>query len=328
MNFSEERIIEMLKDSNLPDGALGIGDDCAIISQDEHSSWLISTDALVEDVHFSINTISPENLGSKSMSVNISDIAAMGGTPKFVVISCAIPNHLDNSFIKRFVSGIKEQATKHNIYILGGDTTASKSKFFISITIIGKANNNKIKYRSSAKIGDYICITGAPGTSAAGLELTKNMHLPKNEDEKYLINKHVAPYIYLQESQYLANFNSVHAMMDCSDGLNKDLSRICKQSNCSANIAVDRIPIDDKLQKVCVKNNWDVYQFLLTGGEDYYLIFTLDPKYFTDICEKYFTEFNKKFHHIGNIVTKTTQQISYFNNGAKYLNIYQDFKHF
>jgi thiamine-monophosphate kinase len=328
MNFSEENIIEMLKESTLPNGVLGIGDDCAVIPQNEHSSLLISTDALVEDVHFSISTISPENLGSKSISVNISDIAAMGGIPKFVFISCAIPNHLDNSFIKRFISGIKEQATKHNIHILGGDTTASQSKLFISITIIGEANNNKIKYRSSAKIGDYICVTGMPGASAAGLELTKNMHSPKSEDENYLINKHVAPYIYLQESQYLANFNNVHAMMDCSDGLNKDLSRICKQSDCSANIVIDKIPIDDKLQRVCVKNNWDAYQFLLTGGEDYYLIFTLDPKYFKDICEKYFTKFNKKFHHIGNIIAKNAQQISYFNNGAKYLNIHQDFKHF
>ena len=328
MNFSEERIIEMLNESNLPNGVLGIGDDCAVIPQNEHSSWLISTDALVEDVHFSTSTISPENLGSKSIGVNISDVAAMGGTPKFVFISCAIPNYLDNSFVKRFISGIKEQTTKHNIHILGGDTTASKSKFFISVTIIGEANNNKIKYRSSAKIGDYICITGMPGASAIGLELTKNMNLPKNEDEKYLINKHVAPYIYLQESQYLANFNSVHAMMDCSDGLNKDLSRICKQSDCSANIVIDEIPIDGKLQRVCTKNNWDAYQFLLTGGEDYYLIFTLESKYFEDICEKYFTKFNKKFHNIGNIVAKNAQQISYFNNGAKYLNIHQDFKHF
>lgn len=328
MNFSEERIIEMLNESNLPNGVLGIGDDCAVIPQNEHSSWLISTDALVEDVHFSTSTISPENLGSKSIGVNISDVAAMGGTPKFVFISCAIPNYLDNSFVKRFISGIKEQTTKHNIHILGGDTTASKSKFFISVTIIGEANNNKIKYRSSAKIGDYICITGMPGASAIGLELTKNMNLPKNEDEKYLINKHAAPYIYLQESQYLANFNSVHAMMDCSDGLNKDLSRICKQSDCSANIVIDEIPIDGKLQRVCTKNNWDAYQFLLTGGEDYYLIFTLESKYFEDICEKYFTKFNKKFHNIGNIVAKNAQQISYFNNGAKYLNIHQDFKHF
>jgi thiamine-monophosphate kinase len=328
MNFSEERIIEMLKESNLPNGVLGIGDDCAVIPNNANNSWLISTDALVEDVHFSISTISAEDLGSKAISVNISDVAAMGGTPKFVFISCAIPDHLDNVFMKRFISGIKEQTKKHNIHLLGGDTTASKSKFFISVTIIGQANNNKIKYRSTAKIGDNICITGMPGASAAGLELTKNIQSLICEDDKYLINKHFAPHIYLQESQYLANFNSVHAMIDCSDGLNKDISRICTQSNCSININVDMIPIDDRLQRICAKNNWDLYKFLLTGGEDYYLIFTIDSKDFANIHAQYFKKFDKNFHCIGNVVAKGNEEISYFKYGAKYTNIYQDFKHF
>ena len=115
MNFSEERIIEMLKESNLPNGVLGIGDDCAVIPNNANNSWLISTDALVEDVHFSISTISPKDLGSKAISVNISDVAAMGGTPKFVFISCAIPDHLDNVFMKRFISGIKEQTITQKI---------------------------------------------------------------------------------------------------------------------------------------------------------------------------------------------------------------------
>jgi thiamine-monophosphate kinase len=328
MNFSEERIIEMLKGYNLPTGVLGIGDDCAVIPNDANKSWLISTDALVEDVHFSISTISSKDLGSKSISVNMSDIAAMGGVPKFVFISCAIPGYLDNIFIKGFISGIKEQTTKHNIHLLGGDTTASKSKFFISVTIIGEANNNKIKYRSTAKIGDYICITGMPGASAAGLDLTKNIQSLICEDDKYLINKHIAPHIYLQESQYLANFSSVHAMIDCSDGLNKDISRICKQSNCSANINVDKIPIDDKLQRVCANKNRDLYKFLLTGGEDYYLIFTIDSRDFADIHGQYFKKFNKKFHCIGSVTAKSDKEILYFKHGVKYTNPYQDFKHF
>jgi len=275
MNLSEEDIINTLKERALPGDIVGIGDDCAVIPKNKNISWLISTDALVEDVHFSLNTITAYELGVKSVKVNVSDIAAMGGIPKFIFVASAIPTNIDNSFIKNLTDGIKQQCKNYNIYLLGGDTTASKSKLFISITIIGESERKKIKYRSSAKIGDCICITGNPGLSAAGLDLLLNKIIPKEKEENDLIKFHISPYIYINESNFLANFSEVNAMIDCSDGLNKDLTRICEQSNCSASINLEKIPVDKNLLKVCPKKNSDLNKYLLSGGEDYYLIFTI-----------------------------------------------------
>ena len=328
MDFSEDNIINILKEQNLPRNINGIGDDCAVIPKNKNISWLISTDALIEDVHFSLNTITPYDLGAKSVKVNISDITAMGGTPKFVFISCAIPKNIDYSFITNFISGIKKQATDYNIYLLGGDTTASKSKLFISITIIGQSENNKIKYRSSAKISDFVCITGRPGLSASGLDLINTKSLQNDKYIKELINSHISPYIYLNESNFLANFSKINAMIDCSDGLNKDISRICEASNCSINIYLDEIPIDNNLLKICQKFNWDVNKYLLSGGEDYYLIFTINSKFYEKISKEYLSKFNKKFYKIGTVIQKKEKLISYFQNGIEFQNHYKDFNHF
>lgn len=116
MNLSEEDIINILKERTLPGDIVGIGDDCAVIPKNKNISWLISTDALVEDVHFSLNTITAYELGVKSVKVNVSDIAAMGGIPKFIFIACAIPANIDNSFIKNLTDGIKQQCKNYNIY--------------------------------------------------------------------------------------------------------------------------------------------------------------------------------------------------------------------
>ncbi|MSO14225.1 thiamine-phosphate kinase [Rickettsiales endosymbiont of Trichoplax sp. H2] len=328
MSLSEEDIINILKESNLPGDIVGIGDDCAVIQKNKNISWLISNDALAEDVHFSLNTITAYELGIKSVKVNASDIAAMGATPKFIFVACAIPQNIDNSFIKNLIDGIKQQCKNYNIYLLGGDTTASKSKLFISITIMGESESKKIKYRSSAKIGDYICITGNPGLSAAGLDLVSNKIMRKKKEENDLIQFHISPYIYINESNFLANFSEVNAMIDCSDGLNRDLTRICEQSNCSANINLEKIPVDKNLLKVCQKNNSDLNRYLLSGGEDYYLIFTINSNFYEKISKEYLSKFNKKFYKIGEIVKKKGKLISYFQNEIKYKNPYEDFDHF
>ena len=328
MLYTEEDIVEFFKQQPLPDKVFGIGDDCAVIPKDYQSSWLISTDALVEDVHFTLNTISPQNLGAKSVKVNVSDIVAMGGTPRFILFSCAIPPYLDNSFIKGYIEGIKNEIAKYGIYSIGGDTVSSKSKFFISVTIIGEAKNDKIKYRYTAKIGDIICLTGKPGLSAMGLELLNRNIKQEDESSKRLIEKHHLPYIYLKEGKFLAQHQCVHAMMDCSDGLNKDLSRLCIASNCSANVLIDQIPVDHDLEIVSKEHHWDINQFLLTGGEDYILIFTVQAEELQSLSDAYLSTLYKKFYQIGRIVPKKEQNIFYSINGVPFLNTYQNFKHF
>ena len=328
MSYTEEGIIEFFKQKSLPDKVFGVGDDCAVIPKDSKSSWLISTDGLVEDVHFSLNTISPQNLGAKSVKVNISDIAAMGGIPRFILFSCAIPPHLNDSFIEKYIEGVKNQISQYGIYGIGGDTVSSKSKFFISVTIIGEAKNDRIKYRHTAKIGDIICLTGKPGLSATGLKLLNKQIKPTSEVSKRLIEKHHLPYIYSEEARFLAQYQDVHAMMDCSDGLNKDLNRLCIASNCSASISVEQIPMDQDLEAVSKESNWDINEFLLTGGEDYILIFTVNSKALQFLDDTYLSRFNKKFYQIGHTISKKEKSVFYSMGGMPFANTYQDFKHF
>ena len=328
MLYTEEDIIGFFKQQSLPNEILGIGDDCAVIPKDSKSSWLISTDTLVEDVHFTLDTISPQNLGAKSVKVNVSDIAGMGGIPKFILFSCAIPSHLNDSFIEQYIEGVKNEISQYGIHSIGGDTVLSKSKFFISVTIIGEAKNNEIKYRHTARVGDIICLTGKPGLSSAGLELLNKDVKQRDKVSKRLIEQHCLPYIYLEEARFLAKCKDVHAMMDCSDGLNKDLSRLCIASNCSANVFIEQIPKNQGLEIASKENNWDVNKFLLTGGEDYILIFTVHPEGLQPLSDAYLSTFNKEFYQIGRIIAKKEKNIFYSVDGTPFLNTYQDFKHF
>lgn len=261
---------------------LGIGDDCAVYNSDKYRYQVISTDALVEGIHFDLKTHTAKILAQKSLSVNLSDIAAMGAEPKFALISLAIPKSLSFKFLEQFYIGLDQVSSKYNLEIIGGDTVSSPKHLFINIAIFGQAKKNRLFTRKGAKPGDKIYVTGCLGDSSLGLKILsspkKKWKGPKTL-QKVLINKHLSPTPRVGFSQQLANSKlAVTSMIDISDGLIQDLGHICNQSNVGADLIESNFPRSEALVRFSKINNLQIKNFVFSGGEDYELLFTLSPK--------------------------------------------------
>jgi thiamine-monophosphate kinase len=284
---------------SLKEGIVGIGDDCAVIPKSgSDEAWLISTDMLVEGVHFLTSKMSPVQLGAKVLIVNLSDIAAMGGSPRFCFLSMALPSDLEVSWIEDFFKGFRNICSLYDVLLLGGDTTHSLNGITLSVTIIGDAKITDIKKRSTAMPGDLIAVTATLGDSAAGLECL----LKKNPSFDYLLNQHLAPKPYLAEGRFLAKEQSVHSMMDVSDGLASDLLRITESSNCKARIDLEKIPLSRELILFSEKEKVDPIEYAVCGGEDYCLIFTFEKRQLAELIASYSEKFRKPFYVIGEVL--------------------------
>ncbi|MCR5326010.1 MAG: thiamine-phosphate kinase [Bacteroidales bacterium] len=261
--------------SNVPDGVIGIGDDCAVIPQKEGLDTLVTTDLLVEDRHFLLDDIGPFDLGWKSAAVNISDIAAMGGRPESAFLSIALPGCIDSEWVERFIAGFMELADRYGVALLGGDTSASPDKLFINITLLGSCRHGAALTRSGARPGDLVCVTGTLGDSAAGLTLILE-HSPDAVD--YLRERHYHPEPRVREGIALAATAGVHSMMDISDGIASDLPHILEASEVGAEIDLRRLPLSQELMDICAVRGWDAAELAVGGGEDYELLLTVAPE--------------------------------------------------
>lgn len=259
-----------------PEGILGIGDDCAVIPRDADSDFLVSTDLLVENVHFLLKDIPPRDLGWKSAAVNFSDIAAMGGSPVGSFLSLALPSSVTDEWIGLFMEGYREMSEAAGAPLLGGDTTRSPGKLCVNVTVIGECGHGRAVLRSGARTGDLICVTGTLGNSAAGLKLIIE-GLDGAELEKKFIAAHYHPEPRLDEGSALSDAG-VHCMMDISDGLGSDLRHILNASGKGATIYTGKIPLDGELVGICSKYGWRALELAVNGGEDYELLFTVDKR--------------------------------------------------
>lgn len=271
--MDEFELIESIKARfAVPVGVTGIGDDCAVIPQTTGFDTLVSTDLLVEGVHFLLGDIAPELLGWKSAAVNFSDIAAMGGSPVGTFLSIALPADLPEGWVTMFIKGYKELSDLSGAPLLGGDTTSSPNGLNINVTVLGSCRHGCSKLRSAAADGDLICTTGCLGDSAAGLHAI--LH---GIDCEYLKRKHYRPVPRLEEGKYLASLEGVHAMMDISDGIGSDLQHILDASGKGAVVDTACLPISGELSSYCRDNGLDPSDFAIDGGEDYELLFTVEP---------------------------------------------------
>jgi thiamine-monophosphate kinase len=250
---------------------LGIGDDAAAVTAQKNNT-LITSDMMIEDIHFDLSFTTFYQLGYKFLAVNISDIFAMGGKPDHFIVSLGIPKTVTASNIKELYSGILKIAKKHRVSIIGGDTCASKQGLVLSGTLFG--NTRHIVTRSGARVGDSIYITKTLGDSAMGLHLLNNRRkrvhkfTPSSPGLK-LIKNHLMP-----EPAPLKNISGISSMIDISDGLLKDLSHICDKSKAGAVIYKEKIPLSKELNVTAKKIAADPLHFALKGGEDYALLFT------------------------------------------------------
>ncbi|MFH1147574.1 MAG: thiamine-phosphate kinase, partial [Pseudomonadota bacterium] len=254
----------------------GIGEDCAVISFDK-TYLLVTTDALVENVHFSLNYTTPYLLGKKSVAVNLSDIAAMGGRPRYVFLTLAAPGQLTVSFARQFLRGMNYWSRRFDLLLAGGDTVHSPSGLVLNITVIGQGQKDSTVFRSGAKEGDLIFVSGYLGDSAAGLELLQRGY-SKNGAYGRLVKAHLDPVPQLPLGQYLSQNHLASAMIDLSDGLATDLAHIGEESGIGAEVYADRIPTSRACRKFSEVSGSSPTAWALTGGEDYGLLFTVPAK--------------------------------------------------
>lgn len=278
-DIGEFGLIERIKaglGQALPEGFMGIGDDCASIPQRGGMQTLVSTDMLVEGAHFILEDIGPYRLGWKSAAVNISDVAAMGGRPLASFLAVALPKGLDSEWTDEFMRGYKEVSALSGCLLLGGDTTSSLDRLCVCVTVIGECPVGASVPRSGAKEGDNICVTGSLGDSGAGLRIILE-GLDRDSVAEKLIEKHYMPVPRVEEGMALAATEGVHAMMDISDGIGSDLRHILKASGKGAVMNLPAFPLSEELRSCCLRYGWDPYELATGGGEEYELLFTASP---------------------------------------------------
>jgi len=260
-----------------PEGVTGIGDDCAVIPQRSGRDTLVSTDMLIEGTHFLRADIPPYALGWKSAAVNISDIAAMGGSPTATFLSVALPAGLEAGWMEAFLRGYADISGRFGAALLGGDTTASPDRICINVAVLGECPSGTARLRSTARPGDLICVTDCLGDSAGGLKAILE-GLERDADVQALIDRHYLPLPRVEEGRRLAATPGVHAMMDISDGIGSDLQHILEASGVGAEIDLPSLPLSPVLQRVCARLGWDAAALAAGGGEDYELLFTCTPE--------------------------------------------------
>ncbi|KYK34838.1 MAG: hypothetical protein AYK22_04595 [Thermoplasmatales archaeon SG8-52-3] len=276
---------------------VGIGDDAAVF-QTTIGLQVLTTDCLVEGDHFKREWFSSEQIGMKAIEINVSDIAAMGAKPKYVLVSMALPIDLDVEFVDGLYKGMWKSCSKYKIEIIGGNMTHC-NKIVISITLTGEVNKKKLSLRSGAKPGDFIFTSGHLGFGKAGLRLFQE----KIKGFEKVKKAYLEPKAQLKTALDIAQY--VNSLIDISDGLGPEIRHICKQSGCGAIIYKDKIPISEEVRNVADKLGEDEYNYALFGGEDFQLLFTVSKENIDKV----------KGFLIGEIIKN--KKISLFYNGKK-----------
>jgi thiamine-monophosphate kinase len=270
----------------------GIGDDAAVIDY-KGKKMVVSTDMLVEGVHFDLAYVPLKHLGFKAISVNVSDIYAMNAIPRQITVSIAMSNRFSVEAMEEFYTGMMLACHKHKVDIVGGDTTTNKSGLVISITAIGEADEDELVYRDGAKEGDLLCVTGDLGAAYVGLQLLereKQIFMespgvqPDLEGNDYILERQLKPEARKDIPVLLKKLEvKPTSMIDVSDGLASEILHLCTQSATGCNLYEEKIPIDPSTYNMAREFNLDPTVCALSGGEDYELLFTIDQSDFPKI---------------------------------------------
>lgn len=307
-NLGEFGLIERLtKDITISQESTlkSIGDDGAVLNFDT-KKVVISTDLLVEGVHFDLAYMPLKHLGYKAVVANVSDICAMNATPTQITVSLAMSNRFPLEAIEELYDGIKLASQIYNVDIIGGDTTSSQKGLIISITALGTANLDDIVYRNGANANDLLVVTGDIGAAYMGLQILEREkqvfqvnpnNQPDLEPYSYLIERQLKPEARKDIKELLEKLDiKPTSMIDVSDGLSSEIIHLCKQSNVGCNLYEEKIPADPQLINVCEEFNLDITTVALNGGEDYELLFTIKMEDFDKI------KANPNFTVIGHMV--------------------------
>lgn len=309
----------------------GIGDDAAVY--DTGKELLITTsDLLTEGIHFDLSYVPLQHLGYKAIAVNVSDLAAMNGKPRQVIVGLGLSNRFSVEAVEAIYAGINAACKDYQVDLVGGDTTASSSGLVLSITALGTVGSNEITYRSGAKENDILCVTGDLGGAYVGLQILER------EKQEFLVNPEMQPklekyeYVVGRQLRPRARMDIIHelkdlgltptSMIDLSDGLASDSFHLCKQSDLGIVIYEDKLPIDKQTYETAAEFSMDPNTCALNGGEDYELLFTISPTEFDKIKN------HPDIHTIGYMQKKEGGKAFVTRNGNTVELKAQGWKHF
>ncbi len=315
--LNEAHIIQTLKNS-FPDY---IGDDAAVLPLSRDQAQLITKDLLIENRHFKTQYVDAASLAHKALHVNLSDIAAMGGKPTYILCGIAIPTRLA-TYATDFLTALTQACKAANVILIGGDTTGADDTLSISITALGIAPTQHIKYRTQAKPQQILCHIGNIGFAHLGLTAFER-NTPALNTFKHAL---LYPTALCKAGAWLAQYADITSMMDVSDGLYLDLTRLCKASNVGAKLYCDQLPCDDLFLKACDRLQLDPLITLLTGGEDYGLLFTVNAQAVPALSNRFLKQFHHPIHCIGEITTE--KQITLYDHETIITPTITPFSHF
>jgi thiamine-monophosphate kinase len=255
-----------------------MGDDAALIRIPGHRQILITTDLFVEGIDFHLKWSPFRQMGYKAMASNLSDIAAMGGIPRYALVAIALPPRTRMESVEMLYEGMMNLGKRYNVRLVGGDTSATHNGIMVAVVLIGEVEPRHALTRSGARPGDWIFVTGPLGNSRAGLEILKSGGRRKREpSEAKLVRQHFYPVPRVKEARLLATRRLATAMIDISDGLSSDLHHLCEASGVGARLDLHRMPVTKMLTAYAKRKRRDPYLYALEGGEDFELLFTVRP---------------------------------------------------
>ena len=276
-------LIRLLQEENLAPGVIvGIGDDAAVVQPTPNCVTLLTTDMLVEGVHFILTTTDAWSLGWKAMAANLSDIAAMGGSPRHALISLALPQDCQVEFVQELYQGMRALAKEYNVGIIGGDTVSSLQGLVLNVVVTGEALPQKVCYRSGAQCGDVVVLTGTVGDSAAGLWLLAQKEAQKESWAKPLEDRHLRPRPQVVWGKMLGEAG-VNSLNDISDGLASEANEIAEASGVSIELRAADVPFSSEVLRAAAQAKINPLEWALYGGEDYQLLGTMSPDALTQL---------------------------------------------
>jgi thiamine-monophosphate kinase len=305
--FSEDELIEVIRRllaEDMPGVALGLGDDAALVEMGSHTA-ILTADMLVEGIHFERPTTSASDLGYKALAVNVSDVAAMGGSPRYALVSLGLPEDIEASWVVELYGGLRDAAREYAMAVVGGDTSRAE-RLVVSVAVTGEVARGAAVTRSGARPGERLVVTGALGASAGGLKLLQApahdvAQAVASDWGRSLVEAHLRPAARVGEGQTLAQSGAT-AMMDLSDGLAKDLGRLCDASGVAGALVLADVPVALSLKELSdVLPDVDPLKLALEGGEDYELLAALPPDAVAAVASKLADRFGAQLTDVGEV---------------------------